>query len=444
MTSSSLTSTMGFSRREGRSAASAKTGSVAFFGLILFIGLVYANPGNWFDALKDIGFAKVAAGVSLLALTLSWLLYNRALTLGGTVGWSLVLFFGLVGLSAVWSLSPTLSTDTFVDGLKYLAIFVLAANVVDSRRRLHIVVCALACASVIPAVGAIYSWAHGEHLVEGSRAGWIGIFGNPNDLAYYLVVGLAMTLAARETSRTRRQRLLFLLLLVPLVSAVVLTQSRGGMLAAGAVLALWTARAVRQARSAVAIALCLGCLFYLGPYSVWQARSERALYFGHDYSKEGRINAWKTGLSIAAEKPWTGVGAGAFMIAWPSYAPGEATHIYTEHNTFIQILSELGMPALLLFLAALASALYGMRQAGRDPSLRPYVRGVECGMAGFAVCSLTGGLAFSWPLYMLLGIAAATGRLGAAEAAEPAGVARPAGFGPTQPPVPGSARRKAA
>ena len=108
----------------------------------------------------------------------------------------------------------------------------------------------------------------------------------------------------------------------------------------------------------------------------------------------------------------TGVGAGAFMIAWPEFAPGDAGEVRTQHNTFIQLLSELGIPALLLFIGALAAGVLGMRRAARVESpLTPFVRGVEGGLAGFVVCSIFGGIAFTWPVYLLLGLAFAAGRI---------------------------------
>ena len=115
----------------------------------------------------------------------------------------LLALFALVGLSSAWSYWPKFTFDTFTDGLKYLAVFFLIANVVDTESRLATLIRVLALASCIPAFGAIWSHAHGEHLVEGDRAGWIGIFGNPNDLAYHLVVGVAMLLAAANAAHTR-------------------------------------------------------------------------------------------------------------------------------------------------------------------------------------------------------------------------------------------------
>jgi O-antigen ligase len=118
-------------------------------------------------------------------------------------------------------------------------------------------------------------------------------------------------------------------------------------------------------------------------------------------------------MRIAVERPLTGVGAGAFMIAWPDFAPGDAGPPRTAHNTFVQLVSELGFPGLSLFVAAFVAGLIGVRQAVRAPGIAPFARGVQGGLAGFGVCSISTGLAFSWPLYLLLGLAVAAQREGA-------------------------------
>lgn len=387
---------------------------VAFCGLLVFIAIVYANPGNWSDAWTEFPFAKIAAGLSLAALAGSWLLYNRPVSIGGLVGAMLLMLFTLVGLSASWSYWPKFTVDTFTDGLKYLAIFLLVVNTVDSKARLATTIRVLGVASCIPAFGAIWSHAHGEHLVEGDRAGWIGIFGNPNDLAYHLVVGVAMLLAASAAATTRARRFTWWALLAPMFYAILLTQSRGGMLAAVVVVLFWLLRSVKRAPLIVGAAVTVAALVMVSPNNPWSRRTQASTAYGEDVSARGRLDAWRTGIAIARERPLTGVGAGAFMIAWPEFAPGDAGEVRSQHNTFIELLSELGVPALLLFGVALLGAVVGMRRAGRAPELGPFVRGVQCGLCGFAVCSLWGGIAWTWPLYLLLGLAFSVRRVAAA------------------------------
>jgi O-antigen ligase len=404
------------------SQARSRNGSagVAFFGLLAFILIVYANPGNWFDGLEEIGFAKIAAGLSLAALGGSWLLYNRRLHIGGAQGWALLLLFGLVGMSATWSVWPKFSFDTFVDGLKYLAIFFLVVNTVDSEARLTTLVRVIALASCIPAVGAIWSHAHGEHLVEGDRAGWIGIFGNPNDLAYHLVIGVAMLLAASAEAKTPARRWAWRVLLLPVGYAILLTQSRAGMAAALVVTLFWVLRSVRHAPIVLGIAVMLGSLLFVSPSNPWRARTQAATAYGEDQSARGRFDAWRTGINIVKDRPFSGVGAGAFMVAWPEYAPGDAGEVRSQHNTFVQLVSELGIPALLLFLSAIAAAAVGaMRAARAGGSIAPLARGAQCALAGFALCSVFGGIAWTWPVYLMCGLAYALRRVAAAREGAP-------------------------
>jgi probable O-glycosylation ligase (exosortase A-associated) len=309
-----------------------------------------------------------------------------------------------------------MSFDAFSEGIKYLAVFFLVANVVDTRDRARTTVHVIALSSVIPAVGAISSWLRGEHLVEGDRAGWIGIFANPNDLAHYLVVGIALALGGREAARPRWLRLAYLPALAALATAVLLTQSRGGLLAGATVLGLWSLRGATywsgRGRAAVGVAAVVLLAVHLAPETTWQ-RAETAFDYREDASAQGRIDAWRTGMNVVADRPFTGVGAAAFPLAWPEYAPGDAGPARTAHNTFIQLVGETGLPALALFIAALVAAMVTLRRVRRtaEGDLTTLANAVHVGLIAFAVCSLTGGYAYSWPLYLLLGLSAAFGRL---------------------------------
>ena len=401
---------------------------IAYAGLLLFCGLVYSNPGNLLFAneAEGAGIAKGAAALGLGALGFSTLLYDRPLRIGGAVGGCLLAFFAWVGLSASWSLWPALTLETLLDGVKYLAIFFLVANVVDTEARAATLVHALAWCSVIPAVGEISSWSRGEHLVEGDRAAWIGIFANPNDLAYHLVVGVALALGARELTARRWLRIAYLGGVGIMGTGILLTQSRGGLIAAAAVLGLWGVRGLQRGRTLIAVLAIAALAIHFAPRATVQ-RAETIRAYQDDASAQGRIDAWRTGWNVMKALPLTGVGAGAFALAWPEYAPGDAGAPRSAHNTFVQVVAETGLPSLLAFGGALLAAALGLSRPAKplgrvvalagDAAAKVWrrqtvlARSVQVGLGGFAVCSLTGGHAYSWPLYLLLGLAAALIRL---------------------------------
>lgn len=384
----------------------------AYVALLIYVVLVYLNPGTLFFEGSDVGIAKIAAGIALGGIGLAWLLFDRPLTVGGATGLLLAGHFAIVGASAAWSLWPSMTIETFLDGLKYLAIFVVIVNVVDSPKRATLLLHVLALATLIPAIGTINSWAHGEHLVEDGRATWIGIFGNPNDLAYHLDVGMALALGGRELSSRRWLRLAYLGALAVMASALLLTQSRGGLIAAGAVFGLWGIRGLKRGRTLVGVAAMIALAIWIGPDATWQ-RAETTMSYKEDASAQGRIDAWRTGVNVLLGRPFTGVGAGAFPLAWPEFAPGDAGAPRTAHNTFVQVSAETGLPSFALFCGAIAVVVIGLGRAGGERIDREererfstVARSVQVGLGGFIVCSLTGGLAYSWPLYFLLGLGA--------------------------------------
>jgi hypothetical protein len=72
------------------------------------------------------------------------------------------------------------------------------------------------------------------------------------------------------------------------------------------------------------------------------------------------------------------------------------------------VAAEVGVPALVLFVTALWLSYRAMgRTAARAPEDAPLAHGVQTSLVGFSICSLTGAYAFSWPLYFILGLAAA-------------------------------------
>jgi O-antigen ligase len=387
----------------------------AFGAVLLYIVLVYLSPGQAFFDGEELGIAKAPAGVAAAALLLAWLLQDRSLRVGGVVCALLIGHFAIVGLSAGWSLWPSMSLTTFLNGLKYLTIAWLVANLVDRPSRAVTYLHVLALSSVIPAIGEINSWAHGEHLVENGRATWVGNFGNPNDLAFHLDVGLALSLGCRELTPKRWLSIAYIVSIGIMATGVLLTQSRGGLIAAGLVMVLWGMRGVRRGRTLLAVLAIVAIAAWAGPDATWK-RARTTLDYQEDASAQGRIDAWRTGINIMKGRPLTGVGAGAFPLAWGEFAPGDAGEARTAHNTFIQVVGETGIPSFALFVGAIALGLLGLTRTAKMAAalgtpdgdrIAIVARSVAIGLAAFVSCSLTGGLAYTWPLYFLLGLAAA-------------------------------------
>ncbi len=165
----------------------------------------------------------------------------------------------------------------------------------------------------------------------------------------------------------RRSAWMWRLYLPLAVTAILLTASRGAVLAALVALVIipWTLGRLRVRTKAALYALAVGLLL-LASNVVPEASLARiastpadieAGYFG------GRGAIWIAGLEVAGEHPLAGVGAGA-------YGTAVEPTLHTEmvaHQVFLSILVEDGTVGFLLFVAMLAALLTTLRHL---PSLQ--------------------------------------------------------------------------
>jgi O-antigen ligase len=184
---------------------------------------------------------------------------------------------------------------------------------------------------------------------------------NPNGLALFLAMGipLAWRLAARNVEVRGSGRLLRMLnvLYAPLaLFAITLTGSRGAIVASAPALLflLWDVFGSGRAKMiiwlAVIVALIVG-LYHLVPTLLIDRLSTLPAEF-LEGDLGGRRSVWRDALIIFRQRPFLGIGSGAFRVALSSLAAWEVEKV--AHNTFLSILVETGIIGLGLFLAALS------------------------------------------------------------------------------------------
>jgi O-antigen ligase len=208
-----------------------------------------------------------------------------------------------------------------------------------------------------------------------------------------------------------------LLLLVGLF----MTGSRGGLvgMAVALVAAIILAGPARMTVVAAALVILgAGVAYYvaLAP----QAQVDRLLSARADRGT-GREDIWTVALQVVRDKPLTGAGAGNFTVVAPSYAAGDINIQRVDfvvdqpkvvHNTYLEILAELGVVGTVLFgvvvIGALASAFAAIRRARICPwELQLQVRGFAVGLLGILSVYFFGSREYEKQLWLLLGIALA-------------------------------------
>ncbi len=346
-------------------------GGVAIWGpfgaLVIFMSILFTRVTDFFPGLSELSPAKVAGAVAVVGFGASKVLRRDFSWVRSPFNLWVIVLFGMVFVSVFFSTDPAASRSFFADVIVKLAIiWLLMINLIDSRRRAIAFQLVVAVLTVGLAVYTIVATVAG--LVDGTgRAGLIGLLGNPNDLAYTLLMAFPFLVEAGLRHRGP-MRLVYFGGALALLGAISLTQSRGAVLALGAA-AFLMLRARYQSRLFVVMgaALVAGALLLVGGVSQRATFVlETDAYTGQrtyiDESSRGRLDAWRAGARMMYYHPLTGVGLdqvtanyGAYAIDPTSWRP------VTSHNSFVQVGAETGLIGLLAFSMLTLLSLVGNR-----------------------------------------------------------------------------------
>ena len=401
------------------SATPAEPAKLCFNLLLLFVISLYAIPAQLFPALAAWHPAQVIAISALALLVLEKTTLRQSFVLVWPEGYLLLAFAGAAVLSTFSAFWPLRAYEASLDLIRIVIAYFLIVNTVVTEKRLRAFVAAMVVGGLFPALGTLNSYIHGD-LVEG-RAHWIGIFGNPNELAYILV--MLVPLAAVLASRAGYPMRIMLWTAISLyVAAIYLTFSRGSLIGLFGVVALFAIRQ-RGAFLKVVIGLLLAGGLAFGMAS-W-TRSYGVSNINQDYTFQQRIATVKAGVAMFAAHPLVGVGINCAIVAFPLYAADDfkSKGALVIHNTIVQALSETGVLGFVPFVLLIACGLYHARQVatrngGLEPAGRRRAAGLEISLWGAMICGLSGGFLLSWFPYVVVGLISSTRQIAGAASSE--------------------------
>jgi O-antigen ligase len=390
----------------------ATTGTpVSYWLLLAFLFLLYANLPIVMPALDPLHLAKVVGGTALVMLIAERVFAKKSLELASPEGYFLLAFLGAAALSSLTALWPHLAVDSVSDLVKMSIVFFFIVNCANTERRLRGVMWTMVIGGLLPAAGTLRNYLQGN-LVEG-RAAWVGIFANPNELAYSLVILLPLVaFLAVGLGLVPRLALLGVALLY--VAAILVTFSRGGVVGLVAVMGLYAWRKRSILLLGLMVLLVLSGLVLASRF--W-SRGENFNNLNQDTSFRQRLATSQAGLAMFADHPMLGVGPGCSVIAWPLYAPAD---LYTRgalvtHNSFIQALSEFGTLGFIPFILFIGFGIHHARKLALESARAGSFNmsaGIEVAIWGFVACGMSGGYLLTWFPYILLGLAASARQIG--------------------------------
>src|SRR5215213_6423620 len=305
-----------------------------------------------------------------------------------------------------------------------VSIYLLIGMFVDDMRKLWTVIVALVVVGLIVAIHAIYQYAVGDL----SRVGFLNasgtveyrvasFFPHPNQLAGFLVMLVPLALGVMAATRNRVLRIAALLLAVLSIVGVVLTYSRGGLVALIALPLIL----IRDKRSWPLIVL----ITLLAP-SVWRDRVAEVAKTDQPEIAT-RLDFWAASLDMFQAHPVAGVGLDSFSDAYQALERPGRSYLgggvlvapETAHNLYLNTLAEqglIGIAALALLLGSFFAMVLRLRRAA-DARIRALAFGLLGSGVVVAVHNFFD-VTFSDPkngtlLWVLFGVGAALTRLAA-------------------------------
>ncbi len=376
--------------------------------------LSFAAPGVLIFAALSFGAVTIPAGLALAGV--SWALLMFYVVDGVRRGelriaanpLALPVFLLMAFTAMHWagglSVAPVATRLEWLRWLGYCALAAVAVQVFDTRRRLLRLAAVLATAGFLIAVLGIaqYLTAGGKiyWLIEPSQGGWIfGPYVNRNHFAGLMELWIPLALGmALVPENSVPQRWMWSAMALVMAAAVVLSGSRGGMVALGAELAVFmvVAAGLRGGRRAVvgltvALVLIAGTVYSLDRGEILE-RFQQTLRPNTLQQEEAaglRLQAWAGTIELFRRNWMMGSGLDTFATLFPAVRSFPSDKIWTHaHNDFLQFLAETGVVgaalALWMFVAGGAEAFRNLAQTS-GTATGAVLAGIFTGCVGFLV-----------------------------------------------------------
>jgi putative inorganic carbon (hco3(-)) transporter len=422
----------------GVGRAPASSSPIAFWALVTFTYVLFVAPQLTYPILQQLGIAKLVMIVGILAHVAARL-GRRAPILTGARETTLILALLAVGaLSVIWSFWPGGSWDVLTNEFgKSVIVFLLLSEVIDTPRRLRILLGSMLLWGLLIADTMIRDYLAGNFMSFSRVFGFDSpLAANPNDAALLLDILSALGFGLFLAARNLVARGVLAVATMILVSAVMLTLSRGGFLGLVAMVGAIALHQRKRRTWMVALLVGVGCAWLVLAPAGYSARVTSIFDISEDETGSAQLR-WEStlvSLHMMLGRPW-GVGLGQNMLglralgaemAWTLEFPAllERRGWTQVHNVFLQIGTELGFLGFAIFVVLVVTLMRNLRRSLRElgsvagtEELRSLGVGVEVAIVVFLVGGLFAPVAYHFYFYYLAGLAVAVQRMARARTA---------------------------
>lgn len=392
-----------------------------FFICLLFIGFAFFRFHEAFPVLQSLRIPLLLSLAILGVLVYDMLLSRRikAYWEPEFTPFAIFVIWGICGI--FFATNKPLALDYFVDIFSKIAIMTFAiAWIITKPQQMMTATKFIVISGILIGCVALYNKMMGIGLVEGTRvtiSRELGSsLGDPNDLSLRLLFPLSFAAALVTVPKSKMLKVFGLIGVVLIIGAIIATQSRGGLLGLLAVMGVFAHRYIKS--KALLVTLVIIAALVLASAAGLSGRiSGGAHEAGIDASAQGRLDAWKTALSMTLHNPIFGVGFDNFYANYFFYTSAWDGKPHAVHSTWFDVMSQTGIVGFMLFMTMFSIMVVRTLKHDKMLNHRQAPEAIRCaslaimaGIAGFAVAGTFLTQGFDWPVYILLALTAAISR----------------------------------
>lgn len=382
--------------------------NLVFYLGCFYIVLTYMRPQTIYPVLDFLPWSQLTILIGLFLLV-----FEKRFVFN-FMHFLLLLLSIQVVVSTHYSVYPDVSKNQITLPFIYLAEVLLISSCVKNKKQLLLLVGVLFICLLKMSLFGTKTWAmRGFSFTNWGIAGPAGFFSNSGELGLLMAMFAVMSISFFKLAKLNK----FYLVVMPVtaIMTVMASSSRGGQLALiiGLIYLIFSYR--KFSFKNILIVTCTSFIFYtLMP----QEQIERFKDIGNDETSTSRLAYWEAGLDMLDKRPWTGVGHFAFANYYSDYYKiDDGTYLSQRleraHNSFIEIMSTLGYPGILVYVALIVYLLRAIRFKKKNKNYlheeaMELTRFFRASTIVFVVGSFFMSVAFYPFIYLLLSLKAAT------------------------------------
>jgi putative inorganic carbon (hco3(-)) transporter len=332
---------------------------LSFWFVNLYFFFEYVRPQQiyrWLDVLPFAWlFIWLAAG-SFVIEGFKYRRWYRADT-------GLLLFSAIVLLSSFMAFRPDIAYEQLSLYFNWVLVYFLITNIISTEERFLVFTLAFLLYSTKMSQHGVQSFAErGGGFAEWGATGTPGWFQNSGEFGIQMCIFFPIAVYFIQALRpywSRPKLLVFLFMPVSAIVSIIASSSRGAQLGLVPVVGWMMLKSKHRAK-----AFALGAALAAAVWLVIPAEQKtRFSEMGGDDTSQSRIQYWKRGLQVMADRPITGTGyknwAAYTLATYGAFvnSNGNAT-MQVPHNIFIEAGAELGFPGLLAFVGLIGLTFY--------------------------------------------------------------------------------------